>query len=313
MNIMAYANSREMLDEEAANDVVKNESGKIGEAQVLSWIRQFGNKDWQIWTNIWVMSPGGGFAEADIVIMTPGQLLILEVKNYVGRVEIEPHEARLRGKVMDRSPLEQTRRTLQIFSGLAADFPFPVTVRAALIFPHEFCQLRVSEGVGGDIPILTRSQIRDFLWQQSRGMSGSYHNHQLQDIQSWINRHSCENPYLDQDYGKINYDRHKPGIVCDKCWKMNFRRTHKLCICNHCGHRETRVYSFIRTVYEYCALYRVQEFSVQDIVDHCGDFYSRDYILRRLNKYMKRSAHCKRGKYELPYKTLDIFTSNHKI
>lgn len=266
---LVAAKNRKIVYEENMVYVNRIINGIKGEEEVARWIETHTSIKVRCLRNLYLKS--GSHGEADFIIFSKGQWILLEVKNYVGSVEIDRNNCSLNGKIIDGHPIHQLRKIHNIVQGIAREVNPYVEVKSFVVFINEHSNLKMSADVEG--MIITRGQLRYFLKGIETNFSRQWlSNNDFRAIEESLKNYHYPAPLIDLS---LDWDNLTPGVTCPECLTLDVDTKRRHVICRHCNIISSKKKLVFHTISEYCSLKLESIFTIREIVDYMDNRISR--------------------------------------
>lgn len=273
------AYSRGILDMDevrARNNQVK---GQLGEGEFHEWVKEYMSEDLLILKNKW-LTTGGGKIEIDHLIMMPTLWIVTEVKNYEGEFSYYDSNSYLDEFELDNNIFTRAESVHKVVSAIAERFSYPPKVVTNLVFINEHCH--VSTDYNGPVKVLMRSQLRKALWNYYEMAGELRYYKDPNSVISHINSFEFEPSFSLPSDKNLHWDKLIKGIHCPNpdCYSFNLLVGHKGFTCSCCGHYENKSSAALRTIKDYCVLFRKDTFTVDELIEFMGESVSQSLINR---------------------------------
>ena len=268
--------------------------GAIGEEIVFEYLKTYGQKHWLIFRNIW-LDYYGEF-ECDFVVFTGHKFYILEVKNYTGLFTFQDGISKRNGQKINGNCFQQARRAYTNIQSICNEVSPVIPVEGAVIFPNVNNHIHIVSEVN-DVKVVPRTYLKLFIDEMIKDRKNHFGSrvHAEKTIHQ-LGKYEIVNSHFPDPYSKNQMKFARRGICCMKCHSFNLT-IHKHYVSCNCGFKELCESAVLRSIYEYCVLTYGQNFTRQEISFFIDHQYSKNFILKVINKHFKKINSNKHTKY----------------
>lgn len=278
------------------------ETGESGEQELLTFLRDYGQKHWIVIRNLW-MNHRGEF-ESDIVLITYHACYVFEVKNYIGHFEYENSLSRINGTNLPNNAISQAERAYIHLTNICHEISPSITTHGALIFIGEHNTVDILTKVSG-VKVLSRNELRRYIETIANEEAiYPYAPIDSSKIIAHFEKYEITNPYKIQTVREETLAKVRKGIYCSKCFSYAIE-TSKLYITCACSHRERREEAVLRTICEYGVLnFEKESVGIRELLEFMDNQMNESYLRRILKKHFKMNRKNSHTTYQithLPY------------
>lgn len=288
------------------------ETGEAGEQELLTFLKDYGQKHWIVIRNLW-MNHRGEF-ESDIVLITYHACYVFEVKNYVGHFEYENSLSRINGSNLPNNAISQAERAYIHLTNICRKISPSITTNGALIFIGEHNTVDILTKVSG-VKVLSRNELRRYIESIANEEAAyPYPPIDSSKIIAHFENYEIVNPYKIETVREGTLAKVRRGIYCAECFSYDID-TSKLFITCVCLHRERREEAVLRTICEYGVLnFEKESVSLRELLEFMDYQVSGNYLRKILTKYFKmvyKNAHTTYQITNLPYEKFNMLGYPH--
>jgi hypothetical protein len=277
--ILRILGLRGELTEKEKYQLWRLERGYEGEVKFDQCTKNLGDNVYVI--NDLLLEVNDSWFQIDTVLISH-KVRLIDVKNYDGDYILKDRKLYSIGtNNLCKNPLEQLRRSENLFLQLLQKYKYNIQVEAKDIFinPNFFLyQAPIDE------PFIFPSQVNQYVDSIKKNTNPLNDRHKrLAEL--LISLHQTENPYA-----KIpSYDEQhlKKGPYCVSCKSFHVFVEGRNLICGDCGAHEDLDLLVLRMVNEYNILFPDKKITTQGIYEWCGGVISRKTIRRVLKDNFK--------------------------
>lgn len=263
--------------------------GKVGEDKFDSWVKEYTQLDYLILRNIW-LSTGGSRVEIDHLILTPEYWIATEVKNYEQDFYYQDGVSKVGKTVIDTNIITRAESARRVLQDIGKVLGYAPNIIFSIAFVNEHC--RVHTDYEGPINILMRCDIRDFLYEIRRKTVKDAYYSDPEGIVDYISRYKTHVPFILPDDSELKWDNLKTGVFCHECGS-DVEDCYRYYRCLDCSNEEPKKDTVLRAVYNYCTLYRKDEFTVDEIVKFLDGAVSARTVTRYVTEKYPKSGDAK--------------------
>lgn len=222
----------------------------------------------------------GGYVQLDSVIVTPGIIHLIEVKNFQGDCYYDSDKLfSVKTQREYKNPLTQLKRSATSLRQLLQIHKQNYTVDAHVVFINpEFTLYKAPM----DQPLVLPTQVNRFINKMKQTPSTLQAKDQKL-AQTLLSLHLVKNPY--ESLPHYTYDQLQKGIYCKHCRSFMVYRESNVLVCKSCKDREVLRSAIIRNTKEYRLLFPDDPITVQRISDWCDLDITTHTISRALNQH----------------------------
>lgn len=294
---------RGALSTEQAQELEQLQFGQEGEQTLIDYLRIYGESHWSVFQNVWVDYYGK--FEVDCLLVTSNQIYLFEVKNYKGQYVYENSQCRCNGQKIGHNAISQTQKSYINFMNFLRQNKINVPVTGVLLFTGIDCEVTIHDEID-DLQIVTRNQLRNFIWK-IKHIDRNYSSNRV-DVDEVIHIMECyeaHNPFLPDSISDNLVSRIQKGIRCSHCQSFEVDAS-KMYISCKCGMHEPRENAIVRTICEYGMIHFDKDLLLINLVDFFNGNYSRNTILKYLDKHFTQITYGRHIKFANAFKRKDF-------
>lgn len=264
MQSLSIRGSLSRKDENYYNHLVK---GFEGECTFDEWVEDSLKE--HILLGDLIFKVNGTIFQLDSLVITNQKLYLYEVKNYEGEFQMDMTSLkRYQAGPELLNPLIQLQRSTILFKQLMDQMNIKIPIESYVIFINKNFTLYQSEP---HPQILVCSQLERHF-ESIKDTTYPLSEKCLSLSKSIMKKQLDESPYQDlPDYSIENLSK---GIYCSECFNFIEELTGRLCVCSHCGYRETAYDNTYRHIVEFTRLFPEKQLTTQIIYKWCNGLHS---------------------------------------
>ncbi|TVT28824.1 NERD domain-containing protein [Salinicoccus cyprini] len=251
---------------------------------------EIGHTSLMIFRGIW-MRIENAILQLDALVVTDGQLIVNEIKNYTGRYKYEDGTWSVNSFQISEDPLAQLNRTAGKLVRLKYLDNQQFDVEKKVVFVNSDFNLTTSSGEGRK-HIIDRSLLKHYLRDITRSRSGQ----NASELASAIREYMIEDPMT---VPEVEAERIKAGFYCGRCSSFDLELEHFRTRCVRCGHSETFEYQAVQAIIDFATLFPEQSITKQNIRWITGGAVSDRRLERYLNRYCTLAMRGKHSAYTI--------------
>ncbi|WP_102693060.1 nuclease-related domain-containing protein [Rummeliibacillus pycnus] len=281
------------------NEYMRIKAGDLGEKVVMDSLEQL-----QLPYNFYIFHNLNLLIESriqiDVFLLTPYYMIIFEVKNIKGAIELRQNPRQLVRTLQDgevhafNSPEPQLQEYVHQLIRFFDEYGIHIPIYGAIVFPFSSSFIKQTST---NSTILLRNEIKPFL----RKIPTNIEYFTTKELAYWknffIRKHKEFDPYPLMKHYNIPRVNIMNGVFCRDCGKIGMQRIAYYWFCPHChgkssnGH-ETAIYEYLKIINSYITNAECRDFlRLKDI--------NKSYrILKSMN--LKKVGSYKNAKYTLP-------------
>ena len=281
------------------NEYMRIKAGDLGEKVVMDSLEQL-KLPYKFYTfhNLHLLIESR--IQIDVFLLTPYFMLILEIKNIKGAIELRKNPSQLVRTLQDgevnafNSPEPQLQEYVHQFMRFFEEQGIHIPIYGAIVFPFSSSFIKQTSNTS---TILLRNELKPFL----RRIPTNKEYLSNKELEYWksffIRKHKEFNPYPLMERYNIPRANILNGVFCRECGKIGMQRIAYYWFCPHChfksssGH-ETAIYEYLKIINSYITNAECRDFlGLNDI--------NKSYrILKSMS--LKKVGSYKNAKYTLP-------------
>lgn len=226
--------------------------------------------------------------QIDTLLILNDQILLFEVKNYIGDYYYESDCFFQKDGTEITNPLIQLQRTESLLRQLLLKNNLKITIHSSIVFINpEFTLYQAPL----DVPIILPNQLNRFFKSLNSVQSqlNTKHNKIAEKLHSLhINEHPLK------QYPNYSFNDLQKGLKCMSCETIKSRTTNYKrgmeVICLTCEKKEKLEIAIIRTIREFQILFPNEKITTSKIYEWCNLEISPKTIQRILNKHFTKTG-----------------------
>ncbi|MFJ8261853.1 nuclease-related domain-containing protein [Rummeliibacillus sp. NPDC094406] len=285
--------------QELENEYMRIKAGDIGEKVVMDTLEQLQLPyDFYVFHNLSLLLESK--IQIDVLILTASYIIIFEVKNIKGSIELRQNPSQLvrtlpNGEVHAfNSPEPQLQEYVHQLKRFFLNQNMNISIYGAIIFPFTTSFIKQTSN---KTTILLKNEIKPFL----RSMPTSTKCLSNNEIEHWksyfMRKHKEFNPYPLMNRYKISRETILNGVICSQCGKIGMQRIAFVWFCSNCFNKSTNAHEY--AIYDYLKILNntITNKECREFL-RIKDIYQSSRMLKNMN--LKKSGTYKNAKYMLP-------------
>jgi len=275
--ILEYLNRRTDLKYEYKISLKNQMKGFEGEKEFDSFLKSIEENG--IILNDLVLNHRGNTFQLDSLLILNEMIYIYEIKNYSGNYYQKEDSILSESGYEILNPKGQINRSKVYLKNILKNWGISSAINAQVIFIHP--EFHMYHSTPND-PFIFRPQLKGFFEQVfNQPLKPDNKQHFLANklLKKHIKNYRPDNLPIYQ------FSELKKGIYCPECYSYEFRETRESRCCKNCGTIEKTAKALLRLTREYRLLFPEEKVTPQMIHLFCNKIYSRNRILKVLNKY----------------------------
>ena len=283
--LLICGNREALLSKEMEKEFYNLEQGFRGENEQLEWFKKYGSEHWHYVSNYWFNH--GKLMEADMLVISEQEWLVIEVKNYHGLFEYKDRECYINGRLMSDDQVAKMNHRLNRIRHIAAEVSSEIKVVGAMVFINEHSDVRLENG--NEFDVVMRNQLQRFIRKFRERNDYPLSNQKFDRVFRILKKHQATSPFVPKSLPLESFAELRKGITCKACGSFETQSKYKSIKCRSCLTTEHKHEAALRTAYQLRYMYydHPEMLTRRNIYEFCGKLISERTISRALTSRYK--------------------------
>lgn len=290
-------NREAILNKEMEKEFYNLKQGFLGEREQLEWFNKYGSEFWRYVSNYWFNH--GKLMEADMLVITESEWIVVEVKNYHGLFKYSDGECYINGRLMSDDQVAKMNHRVNRIRHIATEVSSEIKVVGAMVFINEHSDVRLKSG--NEFEIVMRNQLKRFIQNIRERSDYPISKQRLNRVYQVLQKHQAMSPFVPKSLPLDTFADLRKGVTCKACGSFETQAKLKFIECKRCLAKELKTEAVLRTAYQLRYLYydHPEMVTQRNVYELCGKLVSQRTISRALASKYKMVGATSRLYYDI--------------